>query len=59
MAVPRQQIVTMLRRAGLQDAAAASAATLPDPVTGKDAGRFCADYGLSTGTLMDLMGGSP
>ena len=59
MAVPRQQIVRVLRRTGLQDAAAAALATLPDPVTRKDAERFCADNGLSIEVLMNLMGASP
>ena len=59
MAVPRQQIVGMLRRAGLQDTAAAALATLPDPVTRKDAEQFCVDNGLSVEALMNLMGGSP
>lgn len=60
MAVPRQQIVKMLRRAGLEDAAAAALATLPEVVDDKAAQQFCAEHGLlSTGSLMDRMGGSP
>jgi hypothetical protein len=60
MAVSRQQIVEVLRRAGLNDAAAAALATLPDPIEDKDAQRFCAENGLlSMGQLTDRMGGSP
>jgi hypothetical protein len=60
MAVPRQQIVKILRRAGLQDAAAAALATLPEIVDDQAAQQFCTEYGLlSAGSLMDRMGGSP
>ena len=60
MAVSRQQIVEVLRRAGLNDAANAALATLPDPIDDKDAQRFCAQNGvLSIRSLTDLMGGSP
>ncbi len=60
MAVSRQTIVDMLRRAGLQEAANLARTTLPDPVDEKDAARFCHDNGLpSMGSLVDRMGGSP
>jgi hypothetical protein len=60
MAVSRQFIVDMLRRAGLEEAAAAALDTLPDPVTEEEADRFCAEHGLmSMAALTDRMGGSP
>jgi len=60
MAVSRQAIVEVLRRAGLNEAADAAVVTLPDPVDEKDAERFCTEHGLSSmGFLTDIMGGSP
>ena len=59
MALSRQQFARMLRRAGLEDAAASALATLPDPVHAKDAEQFCAAQGLSVESLVDRMGGSP
>jgi hypothetical protein len=52
-------MVGMLRRAGLEDAAAAALATLPEVVDDQDAQRFCVEHGISTGLLVDRMGGSP
>jgi hypothetical protein len=59
MAFSRQQIARMLSRAGLQDAAADALATLPDQVDVKDIEQFCTTHGLSAGSIMDRMGGSP
>jgi hypothetical protein len=59
MTVSRQEIVAVLNRAGLADAAAAALATLPEQVDDKDAEKFCEQHGLSPGKVMDLMGGSP
>lgn len=58
MALSRQQIATVLRRAGLEDAAAEALADLTDPVDVRSAERFCAAHGLSVGSLMDRMGSS-
>ena len=55
----RQEIVQMLRRAGLADVAAAAQKALPDPVDAKVLDRFCARYGLSKASMTDRMGGSP
>jgi hypothetical protein len=55
----RQQIIQMLRRAGLADVAAAAQKSLPDPVDSKALDRFCTRYGLSAQSLTDRMGGSP
>jgi hypothetical protein len=60
MAVSRQQIVETLRRVGMNAAAAAALATLPDQIDDKDAQRFRAENGVpSMGSLTDRMGGSP
>lgn len=59
MTVSRQQIVTMLRRAGMEDAAADAIATLPDQVGASEAVEFCTAHGLSKESLMNRMGGSP
>ena len=59
MDLSRQQIIQMLRRAGLADVAAAAQKSLPDPVDSKVLDHFCARYGLSKDSLVDRMGGSP
>jgi hypothetical protein len=59
MTISRQQIAGMLRRAGLKDAAADALATLPDHADVKDVEQFCAEHGLSAGSIADRMGGSP
>jgi len=55
----REQLVTMLRRAGLPDAAADADATLPEEVPAKDVEQFCTAHGLSLSSMTDRMGGSP
>lgn len=55
----KQQIVKILRRAGLPDAAAVAAQTLADHVTPAQMDQFCTQYGLSHGALMGRMGSSP
>jgi hypothetical protein len=59
MTRPRQQIVRLLRQAGLENLASAAQATLPDPVEDADIAQFCAAHGLSADSLTDLVGGSP
>lgn len=59
MDLSRQQIIRMLRRAGLADVADAAQKSLPDPVDSKILDHFCARYGLSKDSLVDRMGGSP
>lgn len=59
MELSRQQIIRMLRRAGLADVADAAQKSLPDPVDSKILEHFCVRYGLSKDSLMDRMGGSP
>ena len=55
----KHQFVRLLRRAGMPDAAAAAAQTLPDPVTTADLDQFCTQHGVSLSALMDRMGSSP
>jgi hypothetical protein len=59
MDLSKQQFVRTLRRAGMPEAAEAADRTLHDPVTIKDLDQFCAQLGLSRGSLMERMGGSP
>ncbi len=59
MALSRQEIVRLLRRAGLEDAATDALATLPEQPDAKDIEPFCAAHGLSAEFVMDRMGGSP
>ena len=59
MALSRQELARTLCRAGLEDAALEALATLLDPVDVKDAEQFCAAHGLSVGSVVDRMGGSP
>jgi hypothetical protein len=55
----RQDIVNMLRRAGLNEIADTAEAALPDPVDGKILNQFCTSQGVSLSTLTDRMGASP
>ena len=59
MDLSRQEIIQMLRRAGLVDVAAAAQTSLPDPVDSKALDQFCVQYGLSMQSLIDRMSGSP
>jgi hypothetical protein len=55
----RQRVATVLRRAGLAEAAADALVTLPDHATDEDIEQFCVAHGLTAGSLIDRMGGSP
>jgi hypothetical protein len=59
MAFSRQQIATLLRRAGMEEAAADALATLPEQPGDKDIEQFCAVHGLSPASVMDRLGASP
>jgi hypothetical protein len=54
-----QHVVSMLRRAGLNQVADEAQRTLPDPVELEELQRFGAEHGLSRESLIDRMGGSP
>jgi hypothetical protein len=51
--------VEVLRRTGLTEVAAEAQRTLPDPVERPELDRFCQAHGLSSQSLMELLGGSP
>ena len=55
----RQQIIRLLRRAGLDELAEEAEATLPDPVDTQTMNQFCAAHGITASDLMDRMGASP
>jgi hypothetical protein len=55
----RQQIVRLLRRAGLDELAREAEATLPGQVDDRTMNQFCAEHGISSSDLMDRMGASP
>ena len=59
MDLSRQQIIKLLRRAGLDEIADQADATLPHPVDATTVNQFCAAHGISTSVLMDRMGASP
>ena len=51
MTVSRRELVKVLRRAGMEDAAAAALATLPEQMDDKAADKFCTAYGLTVQSL--------
>lgn len=55
----RQEIVNVLRRAGLHELAEEAMRALPDPVDLDDAVAWGAQHGVSRTTLVSRMGGSP
>ena len=59
MTFSRQEIVRTLRRAGMEDAAAAALTTLPEQMDDRAVEKFCTAYGLTLESLVDRMGGSP
>jgi hypothetical protein len=59
MQVTRQNVVEILRMAGLPELAKEAHLVLPDPVEHHHAERFLAGYGLTKDGLISLRGGSP
>jgi hypothetical protein len=55
----REGMVKTLRQAGMEAAAAAVVATLPEQLEGKEVEKFCTAHGLTLESLADRMGGSP
>ena len=55
----RQEIVELLRKAGLPDAADKAMAELPDPVSLEDAEQWGARHGITRDLLISQFGGSP
>lgn len=59
MQLRREEIVEMLRRAGLPEAAEEANRSLPDPVELEHALKFGERYGITRDELISRMGGSP
>jgi hypothetical protein len=55
----RQEVVELLRKAGLPDAADEAMAELPDPVSFEDAEEWGTRHGITRDVLISQMGGSP
>jgi hypothetical protein len=55
----RQELVAVLRRAGLEDLAYEATASLPDPVSTEEIREFCKAHKLSAEWLMNRLGSSP
>jgi hypothetical protein len=55
----REEMVKTLRQAGMEAAAAAALATLPEQSEGNEVEKFCTVHGLTLESLADRMGGSP
>lgn len=59
MQYSRQEIVDLLRKAGLREVADKAAAELPDPVDLADAEQWGAAHGVTKDMLISQFGGSP
>jgi hypothetical protein len=59
MQVKRENVVNMLRIAGLRDLADEAHRVLPDPVEYKHADLFLFRYGITKDELISRRGGSP
>jgi hypothetical protein len=55
----RQEIVDLLRKAGLREVADKAAAELPDPVDLADVERWAEVHGVTKDMLISQFGGSP
>jgi hypothetical protein len=55
----KQEVVAVLRRAGLREAADEANRSLPDPVDLEHAAQFVSRCGLTRDWLISSMGGSP
>jgi hypothetical protein len=55
----RQEIVDLLRKAGLREVADKAAAELPDPVDLADVERWAEVHGVTKDMLISRFGGSP
>jgi hypothetical protein len=57
--MPKDEIVRVLRNAGLDDVADDAEQSLPDEVDIEDAVQFGLRHGITRDELVSLMGGSP
>jgi len=55
----RQNVVDMLRRAGLPDMAEDALRDLPDPVDSEQVALWAVPYGINMDEITSRMGGSP
>ena len=55
----RQEIVSVLRRAGLEDIASDALTSLPDPASTEEIAEFCKAHELSVEWLTNRLGSSP
>ena len=59
MQYSRQEVVDMLRKAGLPEEADKAMEELPDPVSSEDAQNWGIQHGITRDVLISQMGGSP
>jgi len=57
--IPRDELLAVLRRAGMADLIPAAERELPDPVDLDEASRWAENHGFSRAFLIERMGGSP
>jgi hypothetical protein len=55
----RQEVVDLLRKAGLPDAADEAIAELPDPVSYEDVDEWATRHAITRDVLISQLGGSP
>ena len=55
----RQEVVDLLRKAGLPDAADEAIAELPDPVSFQDVDEWATQHAITRDVLISQLGGSP
>ena len=58
MQIRRDDVVRILRRAGLRSVAEEAEKGLPEEIEKSELERWLAPYGITTGYLMELMGAS-
>ena len=59
MQLTRQDVVDMLRRAGLPEMAEDALHNLPDPVDSEKVAAWAVPYGINMDEITSRMGGSP
>ncbi len=59
MQLTRQNVVDMLRRAGLPEMAEDALHNLPDPVDSEQVAAWAVPYGINMDEITSRMGGSP
>lgn len=59
MQLTRQELVDVLRRAGLYEAAGKAETELPDPIDVEDIEEWGIRYGITKDLLISQFGGSP